>query len=143
MWRQHDRILASNWEIAREIYSHVITMDQRLERQLQHSRNPASRANIEEQRKRLHTYIALSARTWELYEWTRNEEGKASRPGHPWDTEPAAQSKYAEALGLAATEQPISPMRGVLNLQATLLAAYEEGAGFSFRTYPSGNDMPC
>jgi hypothetical protein len=63
MWCHHDRILASNWEVAREMYSYVKTIDQRLERQLQHSNNPASRANIVEQRKSLHTYAVLSART--------------------------------------------------------------------------------
>lgn len=128
MWPVHDQVLEGSWEIAREILSRVDSIHQRLNRSLQYSNDREERASIREKRRTLRTYAILCERTWELYEWARSDEAKAARPEHPWDTEPAAQSKYAEALGLTKDEQPISPMRGVIELHQKLQEAFETGA---------------
>jgi hypothetical protein len=126
MWRQHDRILASNCEVAREIQSQIPAIDQRLDSDLQNSNDTTERASIQARKNILHKNAEIAQRACDLDAWARNDEGRASRPEHPCDTGPAVQPKYAEALGLAKDESPISPMRGVIQLQRILLNAYVE-----------------
>ncbi|KAG9195604.1 hypothetical protein G6011_00725 [Alternaria panax] len=113
MWQEHDRILICNWEIAHDLYSHVKAVDQRINQYLQYANDRKQRASIQARRNSLHTYVNLAQRTCDLYEWARNDEGRASRPEHPWDTEPAAQSnsRSSQEASHSPVETPHSSHR--------------------------------
>jgi hypothetical protein len=118
MWKAHDQTLASCWEFSREIQSRVNELEIRASWDMQVYQNSAQLDNIAASTK------DLVQNTWELYEWAR-DEGKTSRPAHPWDTEPASRSEYARALGLKGG-RPMSPMRGVVQLHKQLMDVFDE-----------------
>jgi hypothetical protein len=126
MWKSHDRTLASCWEFARDIQSRIEELDARafiimLDYRHRQSRPQDILTELNDLRRRA---LGLVQRTWELYEWAR-DEGKALRPAHPWDTEPASQSEYARALGIK-DGRPVSPMRVVVQLHKLLTDTFEE-----------------
>ncbi|KAF1835931.1 hypothetical protein BDW02DRAFT_646510 [Decorospora gaudefroyi] len=124
MWQAHDIALASCWEFARELQSQIDYMNERVSERMRARYDPTEGRILKGYREELSEATDLVQHTWELYEWERNE-GKLSRPSHPWDTQPASQSKYAKALGVKG-ELPVSPMRGVAQLERLLVKASEQ-----------------
>lgn len=79
-------------------------------------------AMLEEKVDELDLATDLVQKTWDLYYWAR-DEGKAERPGNPFNTVPASESMYAIAIGLEG-DKPVSPMRGVSELNARLVSIW-------------------
>lgn len=124
IWTAHDLTLASCWEFARDIQSRIDDIEARAYWDMRHCQDPGKRDAIGIHRDLLSRAADLVQRTWELYDWAR-DEGKTCKPSHPWDTEPASQSEYAKALSLK-DGTPVSPMRGVVQLHKLLTEMFEE-----------------
>jgi hypothetical protein len=124
LWTAHDQTLASCWEFARDIQSQVHELETRASLNKRDYQSSAQRDVSAEHRELIFAAESLVQRTWDLYDWAR-DEGKTRRPAHPWDTEPASQSEYARALGIEEGK-PVSPMRGVVQLHKELTDMFEE-----------------